>query len=189
MSGLSPFIVPRFAQIAVPDELLIGASVALVLVAVGLLVAELTGPTHGTAAAGGAVVLVAALLLRAREGDALYVPLLALFAVGVVVFVGFCAFEIAQLRKRRSVSGAAGLLDALGTVRQPLNPVGSILVAGERWRAVTPNRAPLPAGAPVRVLSIHGLTLVVAPVFPTEASLPPAPAAPYEAAGGGRGNR
>lgn len=184
---MSGFFTPvsLFAQTA-SENVLTVASVVLVLVAVGLLVAEAVGPTHGTAAAGGVVVLVAALLLRARQGDALHVPLLVLFGVVVVVFAGFCAFEVFQLRKRRSVSGVSGLLDALGTVREPLAPVGHVLVGGELWRAVTPNRASLPAGAPVRVLSVQGLTLVVAPAFPTETTLPPAPASPYEAVGGRR---
>ncbi len=186
MSGFFPFVSPFFAQAVTGDMLTAIASGVLVVVAVGLLVAEFVGPTHGTAAAGGAVVLVAALLLRARDGDALHVPLIALFAALTVAFVGFCLFEISLLRGRRSVSGASALVDALGTVRMPLDPVGQILVAGERWRAVTPNRASLPAGAPVRVLAVHGLTLVVAPVFPTEATLPPAPVSPHEAVSGRR---
>lgn len=186
MPGFFPLIHPFIAQAVSGDTLTAIASGVLVLVAVGLLVAEFVGPTHGTAAAGGAVVLVAALLLRAREGDALHVPLIALFGVLTVAFVGFCLFEIWLLRGRRSVSGAAALVDALGTVRESLDPVGQILVAGERWRAVTPNRSPLPVGVSVRVLAVHGLTLVVAPVFPTETTLPPAPVAPHEAVGGRR---
>jgi len=174
--------VPLFL-VTLREFSLTAGSVLLLLVAVALLVAEIVGPTHGTAAAGGVVVLIAAALLRSQDGGSEPTVLLVLLGIALVVFAAFCVFEVVQLRKRRVVTGVAGLLDTLGAVREPLTPVGSVFINGERWRAVTPDGAHLPAGTPVRVLAVEGLLLVVAPAVPTETTLPPPPVSPLMVSG------
>ncbi len=185
MTGL-PMLMPLFTPlflVTFREFALTAGSVALLLIAVGLLVAEVVGPTHGTAAAGGVVVLIAAALLRAQDGGGEPTALLVLLAVALAVFAVFCVFEVVQLRKRRAVTGAAGLLDMLGAVRDALDPIGYVFANGERWRAMTPDRAHLPVGTPVRVLALHGLTLIVTPAFATETTLPPAPPVPLVVSG------
>lgn len=58
--------------------------------------------------------------------------------------------------------GAGGLVGALGTARERLDPEGYVRVGSELWRAVVSReQAPVEAGAPVRVLEVHDLTLRV----------------------------
>jgi membrane-bound ClpP family serine protease len=61
-------------------------------------------------------------------------------------------------------SGTDGLVGALGTARERLDPEGYVRVGSELWRAVVPrDRAPVEAGSPVRVLEVRDLTLHVEP--------------------------
>jgi len=50
-----------------------------------------------------------------------------------------------------------------GIVRAPLEPVGSIYVAGEEWSARAADGGRVERGSPVRVVSTDGLTLTVEP--------------------------
>ena len=60
----------------------------------------------------------------------------------------------------RSIPLAAGLE---AVVRRPLEPVGSIYVAGEEWSARTVDGQPLDRGRSVRVVRVDGLTAIVEP--------------------------
>ncbi len=152
----------------------------LVVVALGLLGAELVGPTHGTAAAGAAVVLVAAMIVLTWQGNGqIAAGLLVALLLAFALFLALAVWEIVRLRQRRATTGAAGLMDALGTVREPLVPQGTVFVNGELWRAATADGAPVAVGEQVRVVAMRGLTLVVVPVAATETTLPPPPVPPF----------
>ncbi|MGH0028236.1 MAG: NfeD family protein [Myxococcota bacterium] len=63
-----------------------------------------------------------------------------------------------------SPNGADGLIGALGTARERLDPEGYVRVGSELWRAVLANgHDPVEAGAAVRVLEVRQLTLRVEP--------------------------
>jgi membrane-bound serine protease (ClpP class) len=51
----------------------------------------------------------------------------------------------------------------VGEVRRPLEPIGSVYVAGEEWSARTADDRSLPRGTPVRVVRSDGLTVIVEP--------------------------
>jgi len=58
--------------------------------------------------------------------------------------------------------GAGGLVGALGTARERLDPEGYVRVGSELWRAVVARgQAPVEAGSAVRVLEVRNLTLTV----------------------------
>jgi membrane-bound serine protease (ClpP class) len=67
-------------------------------------------------------------------------------------------FAIAA-KRRKAVTGEAGMIGLVGVAQTDLNPTGEVLVHGELWRARTAER--IPQGARVRVREIEGLTLVV----------------------------
>jgi membrane protein implicated in regulation of membrane protease activity len=48
-----------------------------------------------------------------------------------------------------------------GEVRRPLEPIGSIYLAGEEWTARTEDERPLPRGTAIRVVRFDGLTAIV----------------------------
>jgi membrane-bound serine protease (ClpP class) len=61
------------------------------------------------------------------------------------------------------VTGVEGMVGLEARARDPIGPdaAGYIDVHGEMWRAVS--RDTIPAGHPVRVIGLDGLTLVVEP--------------------------
>ena len=83
-------------------------------------------------------------------------------------------------RHRPVTTGASGLENEIGVVREALTPVGTVFVHGERWRATTEDGAILPVGTPVRILIVQDLTLVVEAAPETATTLPPLPGA-YDA--------
>ena len=63
-----------------------------------------------------------------------------------------------------SPGGATSLLDARGTAQDTLNPSGYVRISSELCRAqLRPGSSPVKPGDRVRVLRVHGLTLVVEP--------------------------
>ncbi|HTG42585.1 MAG TPA: NfeD family protein, partial [Methylomirabilota bacterium] len=84
----------------------------------------------------------------------------------------------AAVRSRGMVSpeGTVGRAVAIpkgaeAIVRRPIEPLGSIYLAGEEWSARSADGRPLDRGAPVRVVRTDGLTAIVEPVpSPSSAS-------------------
>jgi membrane-bound serine protease (ClpP class) len=60
-------------------------------------------------------------------------------------------------------SGVHVAAGAIGEVRSPLSPIGSVIAAGEEWSAKTADGRSLDRGTPIRVIKVEGLTLTVEP--------------------------
>jgi len=59
-------------------------------------------------------------------------------------------------------TGADDLVGSTGVVQQPLDPVGSVRIRGELWRAtVEDGVGPLPAETDVDIIGATGMTLLV----------------------------
>jgi len=69
---------------------------------------------------------------------------------------------VVRARRNKVVTGAEGMVGQVGSAITPLSPDGKVFVHGEYWDAIS--RSPLPAGAPVRVISMEKLKLTVEPV-------------------------
>jgi membrane-bound serine protease (ClpP class) len=80
---------------------------------------------------------------------------------GFMVLVIYAAMRTRRLRTAAGLIGAGLASDAIGEVRRPLTPVGSVYAGGEEWTARTADDQPLSRGTLVRVLRQEGLTLVV----------------------------
>ncbi len=140
------------------------AGAALLLLAAGLLAAELYVASHGVLAAAGITALVAGgLLLFDTGSDALRVsvPIAVAAGGGIGAFTLFAVGKALQVRRLPTRGGSQDLVGHTGTVRVALEPIGQVLVAGELWRAHASGDAALPAGTSVRVLRVDGLTLTV----------------------------
>ncbi len=60
--------------------------------------------------------------------------------------------------------GAEALVGREGVVERPVDPRGTVLLGPERYTAeLAEGSPPLPAGTPVRVVAVEGLTLRVVP--------------------------
>lgn len=154
-------------------------AVLLLVAGVALLVVEGFLPAHGLAGLGGAAcVLLGTLFFVDRTSpDVLFDP--ATFSLSPWLVwptplalsgvLGFVAWKVARARRAPPALGAASLVGAVGEALAGVDPLGGeVLVRGEYWRARS--RAPIRAGAPVRVVAVEGLTMQVEAVPP-----PPGP--------------
>lgn len=175
------FAFLTFAAINVTGADVAGA--VLLALALVLFVAEFFSPTHGSIAVGGLVILVVGLILLAEgTGSAVPVVLIVALALTLVLFAALVVFEVVMARDRPVTTGASGLENEIGVVREEIAPVGTVFVHGERWRAMAADGAMLPVGTPVRIVAVHELTLVVQAAAETETTLPPIPGAYDESA-------
>jgi membrane-bound serine protease (ClpP class) len=140
------------------------AALALILLGMGLLVAELLSPSFGFLGTGGIVAFVAGgILLFDDDMPGFGVPLplllgLAAASAAVVLLGGGMALKA---QRRPVVSGREGLLDSRGEVLEVAEGEAWARVLGERWRVSS--AGPLAPGQRIRVVGIHGLTLEVQP--------------------------
>jgi membrane-bound serine protease (ClpP class) len=138
------------------------AGLALIVLGMGLLIAELFAPTFGVLGAGGlAATIAGGLLLFDTEAPGFGVPLplvVGLAAASAVIVLAGGGMAL-KARSRPVVSGRDNLLGATGEILE-VNP-GEIWaqVLGERWRVASTQ--PLAPGQRIRVLGLEGLTLQV----------------------------
>jgi membrane-bound serine protease (ClpP class) len=137
---------------------------ALIILGIGFIVAELFFPTFGALGIGGAIAfLVGSIMLMKPAGGALRLPLALIITVtGVTLlfFLGILGFAI-RARRRPMVSGWEGMIGQIGEVIINEKELW-ILVSGERWRAQCAQ--PLTLGQKVKVVSVQGLMLKVEPI-------------------------
>jgi len=139
--------------------------VLLILVGVGLLALEVKLTSHGALAAGGilALVLGALILVKSPWPQArihLSTALSVALPLGVIMVV-LLRYVIAA-KRRKAVTGEAGMVNSVGVAKTDLEPYGTVLVHGELWEARAGQQ--IAKGTRVRVREVEGLTLVVEPV-------------------------
>ncbi len=141
--------------------------VLLLLLALGLLVAETQTPTAGALGAAGIAALIAGgLLLYDTDSEQVAVSPPVVVAVGALLgsFTLFAASRALALRRAPPHGGPEDLVGRSATVRSPLEPQGHVYVEGALWRARVVDGAPAPAvGERVVVDAVDGLTLHVRP--------------------------
>jgi membrane-bound serine protease (ClpP class) len=84
------------------------------------------------------------------------------------IFLLLVVFAAVRSRSMPAPVGAVGTMHGLqtgvaGVVRSPIEPLGSVYVAGEEWSARSTDGRPLERGTPVRVVDTDGLTVIVEP--------------------------
>ena len=142
------------------------SGLVLLLLGMVLLIAEAFLPTFGVVGAAGSVAFLMGSLFLFDRDSGVAVSRQLIVAVGASCGLAMLALAVlvARTRTRRVVSGAEGMVGAVGTVRSPLTPVGTILVHGEYWTASSDE--PIAVGERVEVVEIEGLRLRVARVRP-----------------------
>src|SRR3954452_5106381 len=148
------------------------AGLLLLGLGIVLFVLELTITSHGLLTVAGIICFVlgaAALYTEPGTPTAPQVnvawPLIALMAGLTAAFMFTIAWVAVRVRRHhRTAPGliGAGLPpDALGEVRRPLTPIGSVYAGGEEWTARTTGEEAVGRGTQVRVVGQEGLTLIV----------------------------
>ncbi len=136
--------------------------VLLVLLAIGLFIAEVKVQSFGVLGIGGVVALVVGLLVLIDTRDAamrISLP----FALSValpfaVIFIGLLIMLLKTMRMK-STTGEPGMIGLIGVADTEVHRSGRVRVRGEYWSARADS--PIPQGRPVIIKAVQGLTLQV----------------------------
>ncbi len=137
----------------------------LLLLGLGLLVAELFLPSFGIVGGVGVVAFVlGSLFLFDASEPGVYVDRTligsAASAVGLVMLV--LATLVVKAMRGQATTGREALVGSIGEVRSRMDPKGTVFVHGELWQARSD--VVLEEGDSARVVEVDGLTLRVAPL-------------------------
>ena len=168
------------------------AGLMLIVLGIVLFVLEATVTSHGLLAIGGIVCFVlGASALYTNTGDpteplatvALPVILVTTALTGsLMVLISLAAIRTRRMAPPKGVVGVKVPLGTEGVVQSPLEPLGTVYLAGESWSARTADTRPVPRETPVRLVAFDGLTAIVEPTGePVGQGAAPAADTPYPA--------
>ena len=136
--------------------------IALILVAVGLFIAEYFTTSFGLLTAGGIASLVMGSLILFSHSPGIEVNrgLIAGVTAGVTAFAVFVVGAIIRGQRRRKATGAEGMIGTIAIAKTPLDPTGTVLAQGERWTAASEGGRVAP-GEEVIISRVEALRLWV----------------------------
>ncbi len=141
------------------------AGLALMLLGIAFMIAEVFVPSFGALGIGGVIAFVMGSIMLLDTGVPGYgvsIPLIVVFAGLSAAFFMLLIAMLVKARRRPVVTGREALLGSMGEVIEAHGLEGRVRLHGESWAAR--GRRPLQPGQRVRVLDVEGLTLVVEPV-------------------------
>ena len=157
--GIVCLLLAAYALQMLPVNL---AGIALIVVGLGLCVAEAFTPTYGVLGLGGVIAFASgSIILFDTDVEAFKVSLwVALaFSAATGIAVVYLATQGVRSWKRRPVSGVDAMIGAKGVVVDDFEGTGKVRAAGEIWNARS--ERPLSKDAEVKVEAMDGLTLIV----------------------------
>jgi len=156
--GISLFLA--FYSLGVLDAYWGG--IALLLLAVGLFIAEYFTASFGLLTAGGIISLVIGSLILFSHSPGIEVSrgLIAGVAVGFTAFAIFVVGAIVRGQRRRKATGAEGMIGTIAIAKTPLDPTGTVLAQGELWTAASEGGKVAP-GEEVIITKVEALKLWV----------------------------
>lgn len=138
---------------------------ALILLGLGLMIAEAFQPSFGILGLGGiSAFIIGSIVLMDTDAPGYRVNLSIIISSAVisVLLLIFVLRMALQARKRPIVSGIEQMTGSEAVVINGFNQIGTVLINGEIWRAQSD--IPLHKGEKVKVVQVQGLTLIVEPV-------------------------
>ncbi|MDT8399188.1 MAG: nodulation protein NfeD [Pseudomonadales bacterium] len=138
------------------------AGLGLIILGLGLMVAEALMPSFGIFGVGGIVAFsMGAIMLVDTELDMYRVslPLVAAIAIFAALVLGITLRMFMKLRRKATVSGIQTFVGMAGESVSDFDVEGMVRVQGELWQART--QTPLHRGEKIKVLAVDGLHLVV----------------------------
>lgn len=140
------------------------AGLALIVLGIILMIAEVMAPSFGALGIGGIIAMVIGsiiLLDTDVPGYAISRALISSIAIaGSLGLMGIVWFAV-RARKRPVVSGREQLIGAIGTALEDFEREGEVFVHSERWHAVS--ESAVHADQAIVVTGLDGLTLKVSP--------------------------
>lgn len=147
------------------------AGLALMLLGIGLMVAEAFQPSFGILGLGGVAAFVAGsvmLIDTELPGYGINIAVVAGVTVSTVTFFLIALTMVIRNRHHPVVSGREQMLGLVCIALEDFTNVGRVEVHGEHWRARTDR--PIQKGEQARVTGMSGLTLKIVPVSEQEES-------------------
>lgn len=143
------------------------AGVALIVLGVALMTAEVAMPTFGALGVGGLIALViGSVILFDTDVPGFGVPGQLIVGIGVasgLAFMGLIWLAV-RARNRPVVTGVEELIGHQAVAVDDFDGRGRVLIRGEIWQAES--ATPVSRGQSLRVLAVDGLILHVAPQQP-----------------------
>lgn len=149
------------------------AGVALIVLGVVLMTAEIAAPSFGALGIGGVIALMAgSLILFDTQVPGFGVPTQLIGSIGLVSALTFMGviWLAARARRQPVTTGVAELVGHVAVAESDFHEHGYVRIRGEVWQARSD--ALVVAGQSVRVRGLDGLTLLVTPL---DAHSPAAP--------------
>jgi len=137
--------------------------IALLLLAVGLFIAEYFTTSFGLFTAGGIASLVmgSLILFTHTPGVEVNKGLIAGVTAGFTAFAVFIVGAIIRGQRRRKATGAEGMIGKTAIAKTPLDPTGTVSTHGELWTAASEGGRVAP-GEEVIITKVEELKLWVA---------------------------
>jgi membrane-bound serine protease (ClpP class) len=137
--------------------------IALILLAMGLFIAEYFTHSFGLLTAGGVASLVMGSLILFSHSPGIEVNrgLIAGVTAGITAFAIFVVGAIIRGQRRRKATGAEGMIGEIAIAKTPLDPTGTVLAQGELWTAASEGGRVAP-GEEVIITKVEALKLWVA---------------------------
>ncbi|MCP5468249.1 MAG: nodulation protein NfeD [Deltaproteobacteria bacterium] len=140
--------------------------IALIVLGLGMMIAEAFVPSFGALGAGGIIAFVMGsfVLIDADKFPDLKIPRILIFSLaGMSALFIFIVSSMAIRSKRRQiVSGSEELLGSRGEAYEDFEEYGNIWIHGELWRAHS--SIPVKRSQIIRVTARHGLELEIEPI-------------------------
>lgn len=139
------------------------AGVLLILLAIGLFVAEIFVGAYGILTTGGIISLVIGSLILFSESEAsmqVDKALIAVVAIFFAVVLALLVWATVRGQKRKVTTGSEGMVGQVALVKDVLNPKGKVLVEGELWAAELDDGTAKP-GEEVIIKQVNNLKLLV----------------------------
>lgn len=138
------------------------------LMAFVLFIVDIKAPTHGALTAAGIGSFIAGALILFNSVHVPGLPQISIpLVIGTALFMAISFSIIISFAVRALhlpvITGKGTLVGKRGLVRSPLNPAGTVQVAGELWSAelANPSEGPLPRNTAVEVVEVEGVRLKV----------------------------
>ena len=138
------------------------AAIALIVLGLGLLIAEIKIVSHGLLAIGGVIALTLGSLMLFESPDpnlrvSLNVIVPAVATLGAIIV--FVLQQALRAQAQPVTTGAQGLLGEIGVAATAIEADGKLFVHGELWNASSRTR--IAKGEKARIVHVDGLELLV----------------------------
>ncbi|MEX2125114.1 MAG: nodulation protein NfeD [Woeseia sp.] len=160
--GVIALLLAAYALQVIPVNY---AGLALILVGIGMIVAEAFVPSFGALGLGGIAAFIFGAIMMFDSGIPGYdisIAFVVVFAAVTAAFLFLMVTYLLKLRRRGPVTGRGSIIGGKGIAMEDFNGKGKVWLEGESWQAVS--GTPIAKDQEVVVRAMEGLTLHVEPL-------------------------